>query len=185
MYRPPPEAILPTGTATILFIVSFCYTSPHNNGQLTDTTKNTNIGDRSMNEYGLMFHHLGLAVTQKDKAVRFVRGLGYELSEEVNDPLQKVNLIMCHSNIFPDIEIIMKSTESGPLDTLFKYRSDLIYHVCFTSQNLDKFLKALDDSGNKVYCFFNPKPAVLFNRKEVSFYIVDGFGLIEIIHINE
>lgn len=134
-----------------------------------------------MNKYHLTFHHLGLAVTKKNKAVRFVKGLGYEIGEEVYDNLQKVNLILCRSDSMPDIEIITKSEEPGPLDAILKNRTEIIYHVCFSTPDLESSLKAITDNGNRMLCISSPKPAVLFADKAVSFFIVDGFGLIEFI----
>lgn len=134
-----------------------------------------------MNKYGLMFHHLGLAVTKKEKAVRFTKDLGYRMGDEINDPLQNVNLIMCHSDTMPDIEIISRLNESGPLDVILKDRSELIYHICYTSENLESSLKAIEESGNRILCVSASKPAVLFDNKIVSFYLIDGFGLIEIL----
>lgn len=134
-----------------------------------------------MNEYNLTFHHLGLAVTQKEKAIRFIKGLGYEIGEEVYDPLQKVNLIMCQSEVMPHIEIITRSHEPGPLEAILKDRTELIYHVCFSTSDLESSLNSIKAQGHRILCISPPKPAVLFPKSDVSFYLVNGFGLIEII----
>jgi len=48
-----------------------------------------------MKQFGLEFHHLGLAVRQAEGAIAFLRGLEYLIGRQVYDPLQKVNLVLC------------------------------------------------------------------------------------------
>ena len=134
-----------------------------------------------MNAYGLDFHHLGLAVAHPDKAVRFLTGLGYTLSPPTYDPLQKVNLIMAHRPGQPAIEVISPAGEPGPLDGLLKQRTELIYHVGYRTRDLPASLEAIKKDGHRILCVSPPKEAVLFGSRPVSFYYVDGFGLIEII----
>jgi methylmalonyl-CoA/ethylmalonyl-CoA epimerase len=134
-----------------------------------------------MNNFGLIFHHLGLAVAHPEKAVRFVTGLGYTLSPQVYDPLQKVNLIMCRGPGMPAIEIISSSGEAGPLDGILKNRTELLYHLGFLTRDLEATLAAIKREGHQLLCVSPPKAAVLFAAKPVSFYYVSGFGLIEII----
>jgi hypothetical protein len=133
-----------------------------------------------MNRYGLAFHHLGLAVTRKEKALAFLRGLGYVAGEEVFDPLQKVRVLLCQSPEMPMVEIISRGDGAGPLDTILKDHSELIYHICYTSRDIASSLKAIQADG-RVLTVSEPKPAVLFDSAPVSFHIVDGFGLIEIL----
>lgn len=134
-----------------------------------------------MNHYGLEFHHLGLAVAHPDMALRFIAGLGYTLGPQIYDPLQKVNLIMCHSPGRPAIEIISSSGEPGPLDGILKNRTELLYHLGFMARDLEASLQAIKEDGNQLLCVSPPKAAVLFASKPVSFYYVSGFGLMEII----
>lgn len=134
-----------------------------------------------MNTYGLDFHHLGLAVANPDKAVRFLTGLGYSLEDQIYDPLQKVNLIMCRSKTMPDVEIIFSSDEPGPLQGLLKNRTELLYHLCFATKDLESSLEAIKADGNKIICVTPPQKAVLFSQRPVSFYYVAGFCLIEIL----
>lgn len=134
-----------------------------------------------MKGYGLEFHHLGLAVAKKEKAVRFVRGLGYKVQEQIYDPEQKVYLILCCAEEMPDIEIISKSDEPGPLDVILKEQTALIYHICYKSKDIRLSLELMKEDGNRIIMAHPAKRAILFGNRPVSFYLVDGFGLIEII----
>lgn len=133
-----------------------------------------------MDKYGLKFHHLGLATKKCDKAVKFLKGSGYAVSESVFDSIQNVNLIMCTHPSMPDIEIISPAQTSGHLDILLKEHSEQLYHICYTSGNLSGSLEKIK-AENRVMTISERKPAVLFSNKFVSFYLVAGFGIIEIL----
>jgi hypothetical protein len=54
--------------------------------------------------------------------------------------------------------------------------------VCYTTPDLDGALEALESEERlSVRSISSPKEAVLFGGKRVSFYLVEGVGLIEII----
>jgi len=133
-----------------------------------------------MDKYGLHFHHLGLATKKCDKAIIFLKGLGYSVSEPVYDSIQNVNLIMCSNPSLPDIEIIYPAQTSGHLDTILKDNSEQFYHICYTSGNVSDSLEKIR-AENRIITISERKPAVLFSNKYVSFYLVAGFGIIEIL----
>lgn len=60
----------------------------------------------------------------------------------------------------------------------------LVYHLCFRSDNLVATLASLKAEGQRVMVVSPPKPAVLFGGRPVSFHMVRGFGLIEILEIS-
>ena len=69
-----------------------------------------------LDDFGLSFHHLGLAVTRPGEAVGFLQGLGYDAGEAVRDPLQNVDLIWCTHPQMPAVEVIASTGTPGPLD---------------------------------------------------------------------
>lgn len=136
-----------------------------------------------MNELGLHFHHLGLAVRTPEAACGFLSVLGYTIGQSVFDPEQNVRLLMCTHAQMPQVEIIHPA-QSGksPVDRLVsQHKSGIVYHVCYCSADLDSSLAAMDKAGLRSVCVSPPKPAVLFGGERVSFYMVDGMGLIEIL----
>jgi methylmalonyl-CoA/ethylmalonyl-CoA epimerase len=135
------------------------------------------------NRWGLSFHHLGLAVQDPQAAERFLTGLGYQIGPTMLDPLQNVHLGMCTHDTMPDVEIISPAEGKGPLDKLLSSHKDgLVYHMCYTSKDLARSLDTLEsDEDLRLFTISTPKEAVLFNGKRVSFYMVAGMGLIEII----
>lgn len=137
----------------------------------------------SPNTWGLSFHHLGLAVQDPQAAAHFLTGLGYRIGPMMFDPLQNVHLGMCTHDTMPGVEIISPAEGKGPLDKLLSSHKDgLVYHMCYTSKDLARSLDALEFDGDlRLFTVSPPKEAVLFGAKRVSFYMVAGVGLIEII----
>lgn len=137
---------------------------------------------KDMTNFGLTFHHLGLAVRKPECAMAFVQGLGYVAQPSVFDPEQNVNLILCTHAKDPAIEIIFPGSGPGPVDTLVaKHANGIVYHCCYVTSDLDASLRAISQAGLRPFCVSAPKPAVLFGGARVSFYQVVGVGLIEII----
>ena len=65
--------------------------------------------------FGLTFHHLGLALQNDTEATTFLRGLDYEIGEKVFDPEQNVYLRYCHNDKRPAVELILPGNGEGPL----------------------------------------------------------------------
>lgn len=135
-----------------------------------------------MNAFGLTFHHLGLAVRNPDQARSFLAGLGYVPTDAIHDPEQNVNLFMCSHQLMPEIEVIYPASEKGPVSGIVnRHTNGIVYHVCYTTEDLQATLLQMERSNIRAVCVSRPKPAVLFDQRRVSFYMVDGIGLIEII----
>jgi len=132
-------------------------------------------------DWGLEFHHFGLAVRKIDTARPVLEGLGYECGEEMHDPLQNVLLAWCHHPSMPAVELVAPTSEPGPVDNLLARNGDLVYHLCYRTDSLDRSVDAIRRAGVRVLPVAEPKPAVLFGGRRVGFYQLRGFGLIEIV----
>ena len=130
----------------------------------------------------LKFHHLGLAVRKPEWAVRLVTALGYRPGPPVFDALQNVNLMMCSHQAEPAIEIIWPGETAGPIDRLTQRdTAGIVYHICYSTDNLAEALAEQEGLGLRVLCVSPPNPAPLFGGRRVSFYNVIGIGLVEIL----
>lgn len=138
-------------------------------------------GARRLDRFGLRFDHLGLAVSAPKRACAFLADLGYEIGPRVHDPLQNVNLILCRSAVMPAVELIFPTESPGPLDSVLAGRTELIYHLCFECESEARSIAAMQASGHRVVCVSAQKPAALFDGQPVSFFLVRGFGLIEVV----
>ena len=134
------------------------------------------------NDFGLRFHHFGLAVKDPALATAYLTGLGYRCGGAVYDPLQNVRLVMGEHDQMPAVEVIYPAETKGPLDSILVKRPEgIVYHLCYESVDLRASLSAFQKAGLRVIEVSPPKPALLFGGQMVSFYLVAGIGLIEII----
>ena len=131
--------------------------------------------------FGLGFDHLGLATRDPDATLKFLRGLGYDTPASVHDPLQSANLVYCTHEAMPAVEVIYAGDDPGPLDAILSAKPTDIYHQCYRSADRLHTLSAIKAAGHRVVLVSAPKPAILFGGLSVSFHLVKGFGLIEII----
>jgi len=128
------------------------------------------------------FHHFGLAVSSPENAFRYLAALGYTEGAVEYDPLQQVNVAMRHHGTMPDVEVIWPGEGPSPIDRIIKGRDGVIYHLCYTTLDADLTIASLRQTGLQVHTVSEPRPAVLFGGLNVSFHIVAGVGLIELIH---
>jgi methylmalonyl-CoA/ethylmalonyl-CoA epimerase len=132
--------------------------------------------------FGLTFHHLGLAVPRPDEAVTFLSGLGYDIGNRIFDPEQNVNLVLCRHPQMPAVEIICPGHGPGPIDKFVaRHAGGIVYHACYETTDLAASLAAIEAVKLRPLCVSPPRPAVLFDGRAVSFYMVVGMGLIEIL----
>ena len=131
--------------------------------------------------FGLSFHHLGLALKSDVQATAFLEGIGYQISEKIYDPDQNVHLRFCKSRHGPAIEIVLPGIGDGPLTPLLKRYDELVYHTCYETDNLRSSIDAIEASGLRVLTLSKPNPAILFGSRRVSFFKIMGFGIIEIL----
>ena len=131
---------------------------------------------------GLTFHHLGLAVHTPGDAFKYLAALGYREGEQCFDPVQKVNLAMRHHPSMPDVEVIWPGDGPSPIDRILKGRDSMIYHLCYRVQDVAAALAGLEAAGLQVFPLGQAEPATLFGGQLISFYMVSGIGVIELIH---
>jgi hypothetical protein len=134
-----------------------------------------------VHDFGLRFHHLGLAVPVPWPAFRFLESLGYTGGASVFDPLQNVNLAMRHHTLMPDVEVIWPAEGPSPIDQIIR-RGHMIYHLCYVTGNVEASLAAIAAVGLEILSVGAPRPARLFGGLLVSFHSIDQLGLIELIH---
>jgi methylmalonyl-CoA/ethylmalonyl-CoA epimerase len=134
------------------------------------------------NDFGLSFHHFGLASKEPSLARHFLEKLGYLCDAEANDPLQNINYFMGRHEAMPAVEVLFPAPSKGPLDAfLGRHPEGIVYHLCFQSADAKESLVQMRAAGLKVLEISPPKPAPQFGNKPISFYLITGIGLIEIL----
>lgn len=136
----------------------------------------------SVERFGLTFHHFGVAVRNPESALKFLTGLGYEISDSGVDPEQRVAYVFCTHKTSPMIEVLSPAREKSPIDRLInKHMDGIIYHPCWLTDDLGATLEAIEASGLHYHCVSPAKPGVAFGGRNVSFYQISGIGLVEIV----
>lgn len=139
----------------------------------------------TLSDFGLTFHHFGLAAKNSAAARKVLDGMGYRCGDEIHDPLQEVMLVWCTHATMPAVEIVAPSDKAGPLDNILQSDSASFYHLCYAAADIEATVDAIKAAGIRIIQRVAPKPAVLFDGKRVGFYQVKGFGLIEIVESAE
>jgi hypothetical protein len=134
-----------------------------------------------LTDFGLRFHHLGIAVPRPEVAFAFLGAQGYQPGAQAYDPLMRVNLAMRHHPTLPDFEVIWPGPPPSPIDRMIR-AGNMIYHIGYVTDSPAASLAALAAAGFDVLAVSTPQPAVLFGGIDVSFHTVDGLGLIELLH---
>jgi catechol 2,3-dioxygenase-like lactoylglutathione lyase family enzyme len=134
-----------------------------------------------VNRFGLRFHHFGLAVPDVVPALRYLDALGYRAGEPMLDPLQCVNLALCRHAEMPHVELVWPGAGPSPIDQLLKRRGPHVYHLCYSAPSAATAVAAIEADGFNVAVISEPKPAVLFGGRAVSFYNIAEFGVIELL----
>jgi methylmalonyl-CoA/ethylmalonyl-CoA epimerase len=131
---------------------------------------------------GLAFHHMGLAVRDDAAALTTLGALGYAPGERVLDPLQNVYVRLCTAPDKPTVEIVQPGPEDrSPIDGILSRYNEMIYHTCYETLDLEGDLASLGALGLKLQTLAPRRPAVLFGGRHVSFYRIQGFGIIELL----
>ena len=128
----------------------------------------------------LRFEHIGMAVRDFQPAVAHYTLLGYTCDEPIHETFQNVEVVFCRSPRQPTVELIRPVDETSPVANLLKKRQEMLYHLCYVTDDLEAALAALEEK-NRVICISPAKPTVLFPELQAAFYHVHGVGLMEIL----
>lgn len=131
---------------------------------------------------GFRFHHFGLAASNPDKAAAFAATLGYSCGPSVFDENQDVYLRWCEHASAPALEIVSPAGSEGPLRRILQDQPSSFYHLCYEIAGATPLaLENMRASGVRVLTVLPPVPAVMFGGRKVSFHMVSGFGLLELL----
>ena len=101
---------------------------------------------QKLNEVGLRFLHVGVAVLAQSSARRFLEALGYQAGSEQYEHEQNVNISMYAHVDFPCIEVVSPGKGGGPVSTIVEqHKSGVAYHLAFTTENLEESLRLMDE----------------------------------------
>ncbi len=122
-------------------------------------------------------HHIGIASNNLERSIRQheeLFGLN-RISTIVEDPLQKVSLILMSDQRSPGIpiELVAPLGDQSPIRNLLKKGMHL-YHLCYSVDDIESTLKKA--RKQKAIVVSGPSPARLYNGQRIAFiYTPDGY----------
>jgi methylmalonyl-CoA/ethylmalonyl-CoA epimerase len=128
------------------------------------------------------FHHMGVAVPDMDRAIKFYTGgLGFQLvSGPFEDPIQKVKV--CFLAEIPgnpaNLELVSPLAGDSPVNGYIS--KDIgAYHVCYEVGNIEEALADL--RAKRCLVISKPVPAVAFGGRKIAWCFTPTNQLMELL----
>ena len=125
------------------------------------------------------FHHVGIAVHSIDETAQWYVGMGYRLTETVEDPIQNVRIAFLKREDSPLLELVQPVDKTSPVSNILKKTGVSAYHFCYETTDLQKTIDDLERQDFKV--LIEPVEARAFNNRKISFLYHLEIGLIELL----
>ena len=125
----------------------------------------------------LLFHHLGIVIPNIDNYLKY--SIYKNIYKRVYDPLQLSNLALLKTESSIYIELIEPADKRATTYNFLNQRGGGYHHICFIVKNNDYLNKIIKDK--KIKIIWGPKPAILFDNKNVVFGYTQNKELIEFI----
>ena len=137
-----------------------------------------------MKNFGLKFHHLGLATDNPKLTLRILKNIGYKPIKTRSNKNYNVKNIICSSKSHPTVEIVAKMGGKSPIDNIVKKNKNLVYHICYSSKNLKKTLNMMKKKKLSIVKISNSYLSP-FEGVDASFFFLRGIGIIEIMNFEQ
>ena len=125
------------------------------------------------------FHHIGIATKSIDKTSKYYLEVGYYMSKQIFDPVQKVNIVFLSKKSMPMIELLEPACEDSPVTKILMKSGVGPYHICYQVKDI---YFAIDELKKKKYIsLFNPVEAIALSMKKICFLFNKNIGLIELV----
>ena len=96
-----------------------------------------------MKNFGLKFHHLGLATDNPKLTLKILQNIGYKATKTRSNKNYNVKNIICTSKSHPTIEIVAKMGGKSPIDDivnaikiLLKNKQKGVFNICSSREIL-------------------------------------------------
>ncbi len=124
-------------------------------------------------------HHIGYLVEDIEKAKQSFEVLGFSVDKEkIYDPLREADILFLKSKAHC-VELISPSNSDSTLYPLLKKYKNMPYHLCFTTEDMEKEIERLNDSGFTQILPQTPAPAI--QGKLVVFLMNRHIGIVELV----
>ena len=125
------------------------------------------------------FHHVGVAVHSIEKTAKWYVGMGYSLTETVEDPVQNVRIAFLKRDDSPLLELVQPVDKTSPVCNILKKVGVSAYHTCYETADLKRTIEHFEKQDFKV--LVEPVEAIAFHHRKISFLYHLDIGLIELL----
>ena len=127
----------------------------------------------------MKIHHIGYLVKKLDKARSKFTELGYvEVSPVIRDEYREIDILFIEKDGYR-IELVSAYTSDSVISGLHKKLGNNPYHICYETDDFEKDLSELENSG--YVCYDEPHSAIAFDNRRVVFLINPYMGMIELV----
>ena len=93
------------------------------------------------------FHHVGVAVSSIERMRPFYSSMGYQISEPVIEPIQKVRVAYARKDGFPTIEMLEPTDATSPAAKVLERNGCSPYHFCYEVSDLKAAIAEMRKEG--------------------------------------
>lgn len=127
----------------------------------------------------MKIHHIGYAVKKIEDSINEFKKIGYgTIGNKITDNLRNV-IIQFIKNGDYLIELVAPLNKESPVTSLLKKQGNSPYHICYKTNNLEKKISDLGNSGFVVISDLLKAPTI--NNKKVVFLYKKEIGLLELV----
>lgn len=132
----------------------------------------------------LLFHHLGIATFNLERAIQVYNDIGYQIiSKKIFVPTQKVNVCFMSKANHPLLELIEPTEITSPISNILKKNSPGPYHICYSTGDISKTIIKL--CKMRFHLLDSPTKSSAFNNNLICFLYNKDIGLLEIVELKK
>lgn len=124
-------------------------------------------------------HHYGLAVSDLARSAEVFLSLGYDVSDPIVDPIQRVEVRFVSRVGECPIELVHDSGAAGPTSGFVSKVGSGLYHICYLVDDLHVTIGMLRE--NRFLVKQKPVRATAFGGKRIAWLYNRDIGLIELL----
>jgi methylmalonyl-CoA/ethylmalonyl-CoA epimerase len=124
-------------------------------------------------------HHYGLATKDLKRSAEVFRSLGYQVSEPIFDPIQRVEVSLVSRENEYAIELVCDSGTGGPTSGFLSKVGSGLYHICYEVDDMDEMIGIL--RAKRFLLKQKPVKATAFEGRRIAWLYNRDIGLIELL----
>lgn len=135
-----------------------------------------------MDGFSMKVHHMGYLVKDIKKSIDKFRILGYKDIEINRNDARGVDICFMSNEMYT-LELVSPFREDSDVSELLKKHQNMIYHICYISENLQEDIEVLKKEG--FFPISNITTAPSINESNVIFLYHKSTGLIELVELKK